>query len=60
MSHKRSILSLLFDFSNSIFMLILILVTLYPLLHVMFASISNADQLVGHTGLILKTVGFQY
>jgi putative aldouronate transport system permease protein len=37
---------------------LLVLVTLYPLLYVALASISDATQLVTHRGLLLKPLGF--
>ncbi|WP_284638579.1 carbohydrate ABC transporter permease [Paenibacillus silviterrae] len=37
---------------------VLVMVTLYPLLYVALASISDATQLVTHRGLLLKPLGF--
>jgi len=39
-------------------MIAFLVVTLYPLLHVLFASISEPSQLVAHRGLILAPLGF--
>ena len=39
------------------FMLVFLVVTLYPLLHVLFASISEPNQLNTHRGLILAPLG---
>ena len=47
-----------FDLFNACFMLLLMYVMLYPLLHVLFASVSDSAQLMSHTGLILKPYGF--
>jgi putative aldouronate transport system permease protein len=54
-----------FGFADSVFdwivhalLLILIVVTLYPLLYVAFASFSNADQLVTHKGFLFAPLGF--
>ncbi|AHV95729.1 carbohydrate ABC transporter permease [Paenibacillus sabinae] len=37
---------------------VLIAVTLYPLLYVLFASLSDGDRLLAHRGLLLKPLGF--
>ncbi|BCG59266.1 hypothetical protein [Paenibacillus sp. URB8-2] len=37
---------------------ILIAVTLYPLLYVLFASLSDGDRLLAHRGLLWKPLGF--
>lgn len=47
-----------FDIFNVLFMLILIIVMLYPMLHVVFASFSNASLLMAHTGLLFGPTGF--
>lgn len=39
-------------------MLILIAITLYPLLHVAFASISDAGAITAHKGVLWKPLGF--
>jgi putative aldouronate transport system permease protein len=52
----------LFDKSFDIFIYVLLsvltVVTLYPMLYVAFASISDAGQLITHKGLLLKPLGF--
>ena len=40
------------------FMVVFLILTLYPLIHVLFASISEPNQLVAHRGLILFPLGF--
>lgn len=47
-----------FHVCNVVFMLALMLVTLYPFLYTLFASFSNAYEFMSHTGLLLKPVGF--
>jgi putative aldouronate transport system permease protein len=37
---------------------ILMVVTLYPLLHVVFASFSNPNEIIAHRGLLWKPLGF--
>lgn len=46
-----------FDVFNVIFMTFMMVITLYPLLYVLFASLSNSNQLMGHEGLLLKPLG---
>ena len=55
---KRSPLEILFDCANVLFMLALMLVTLYPFLHVLFASLSLPGELVRHRGLLFAPLGF--
>lgn len=55
---KKTPGQLVFDWLNVLFMLGLIMVMLYPMLHVIMASISRASLLMGHTGLLLKPEGF--
>ncbi|WP_020617841.1 carbohydrate ABC transporter permease [Paenibacillus daejeonensis] len=37
---------------------VLVIITLYPLLYVVFASLSDGDQLMAHTGLMWRPLGF--
>lgn len=48
----------LFDGANILLMVLLIIVTLYPLLHVFNASLSDSNQLLAHRGLLLFPEGF--
>jgi putative aldouronate transport system permease protein len=48
----------IFDASNSLFMLALMVFTLYPFLYVLFASLSNPAELIDHRGLLLIPAGF--
>lgn len=48
----------LFVLCNNLFMLFLITVTLYPMLYVAFASLSNPNLLMGHRGLLLYPLEF--
>lgn len=43
-----------FDFFNVIFMIFVIVVTAYPFLYVVLASVSDPSALFAHTGLLLK------
>jgi putative aldouronate transport system permease protein len=49
-----------FDALNIVFMTLLMLVTLYPFLYVVFASLSDAGLLIKHRGLLLKPVGINF
>ena len=42
-----------FRFFNVLIMTALMLVTLYPFLYIIFASLSNSNDLMKHTGLLL-------
>jgi putative aldouronate transport system permease protein len=56
---KRSIGERIFDTINVIAMIALMAVTLYPLLHVLFASISRPSLLIQHRGLLLWPLGIE-
>lgn len=43
---------------NAILLLALVFVTLYPMLHVLFASFSDGNLLMAHSGVLLKPIGF--
>ena len=47
-----------FNVINSIFMLFLVTVTLYPFLYVTFASLSEPAEFMAHSGLLLAPLGF--
>ncbi|NOU67657.1 ABC transporter permease subunit [Paenibacillus sp. LMG 31461] len=47
-----------FDVINIVFMLGLIVVTLYPFLYVVFASLSSPADLLQHRGLLFAPIGF--
>ncbi|MGI6725330.1 MAG: carbohydrate ABC transporter permease [Christensenellales bacterium] len=51
--NKRSPLEVLFDTFNVFSLLLLSLVCLYPLLYVLFASLSNANLMLQHRGILL-------
>lgn len=48
----------IFTVANILFMIIIILVSLYPIYHVLMASFSNATGLMAHRGLLFRPVGF--
>ncbi|HEY8500747.1 MAG TPA: carbohydrate ABC transporter permease [Clostridia bacterium] len=58
MISKGSIGEKIFQLFNSLFMILVIIVTLYPLLHVLFASFSDGVELMRHQGVLLRPLGF--
>ena len=44
---------------NAALMIFLALLTAYPLLYVLFASLSRPEALISHTGVLLAPLGFQ-
>jgi putative aldouronate transport system permease protein len=57
---KRSKGEKVFNVFNIIFMIAMMIITIYPLLHVVFASVSDSNELLAHRGLLLKPVGFNF
>lgn len=47
-----------FDVTNIILLIALTIACLYPLLHILFASVSDPVQLVAHKGALIKPLGF--
>jgi putative aldouronate transport system permease protein len=56
---KPSVGSKVFDFCNAAFMVILMVLTIYPILYVIFASFSDPVLFLGQTGLLFYPLGFQ-
>lgn len=57
-NRRKSILSKLFDIFNVTIMLFICFICIAPILHVVFASVSDPARLSLHTGIILKPLGF--
>ena len=57
-SIARSLGDRIFDSINVFLMLCVIFVTLYPMLHVLFASLSSPSAFMFHEGVLLKPAGF--
>lgn len=55
---KKSISERAFGIVNTLFMCLMILVMLYPLLYVLFASFSDPAAFMAHHGLLLRPAGF--
>lgn len=49
-----------FTIGNTIFLTLFTLCTLYPVIHVLMASFSDGNALVGHTGLLLRPLEFTF
>ncbi len=60
MTIKRTVGEIIFDFINTIIMLALVIITLYPLIHVLFASFSEATQLSQHRGILIHPLGIDF
>ncbi|MDD9267151.1 carbohydrate ABC transporter permease [Paenibacillus sp. GCM10023248] len=58
MLNKASFSEKCFDFCNTLLMLLLIVLTIYPLIYVAFASVSDAGSLMGHKGILWRPIGF--
>lgn len=54
---KKTAADRTFEVINVIIMLFLIAVTLYPFLYIIFASFSNSDDLIRHSGMLLYPLG---
>ncbi len=57
---RPSVGSKVFDIINVLFMVFMMVITLYPFLYVLFASLSNPLKLYSHTGLLLHPLGFSF
>ena len=55
---RMSVGERVFTVLNTIFMLFMIFVCLYPMVYVIMASLSDSNQLMAHTGILLKPLGF--
>lgn len=57
---RKSVGEKTFDLFNTIFMLLIIVLTLYPFLFVVFASMSDPIEFAQHRGLLLYPEGMQF
>ncbi|HEY5560704.1 MAG TPA: carbohydrate ABC transporter permease [Clostridiaceae bacterium] len=55
---KRTIGEVIFDTANVIFLIVLTIACTYPLLYVIFASLSDGNKLLAHTGMLFGPLGF--
>lgn len=58
MAVKSSIGEKIFQILNNVFMAFLVAVTVYPLLYVAFASVSQPMEMISHAGFLIKPLGF--
>ena len=58
MKIKESFGSKLFNWFNVLLMSLITFVTLYPILHVIFASFSDGNKLLAHVGVLLAPIDF--
>lgn len=60
MKQDTGLLDRLFDTGIYVILSLLVIVTLYPLLYVLFASVSDASQLISYKGLLWKPLGLSF
>ena len=56
--YKKSVPSKIFDVFNVIVMVLIAFICIAPVLHVLFASVSDPARLASHTGIVLRPLGF--
>ena len=57
MNIKKTIGEKVFDVFNVLFMIFLMIITVYPLLYVIFASFSDPKMLLAHEGFLISPLG---
>ncbi|MBE7033251.1 MAG: carbohydrate ABC transporter permease [Ruminococcaceae bacterium] len=55
---KRSKGEIIFEIFNIIFLAVVAIICLYPMLYVLLASFSKPSELMSHSGLLIKPLGF--
>ena len=55
--NKRTIGERIFDTFNILFMVFVMIISLYPIMYVLFASLSEASQLIQFQGILLHPLG---
>jgi putative aldouronate transport system permease protein len=58
MAIKKTVPEKCFDMINALFMIFIMIITLYPFLFILMASLSKPSELVSHTGIMLWPKGF--
>lgn len=58
MLNRRTVSERCFDAGNVIFLTLLMVLTVYPIVYVAFASVSDAASLMAHKGMLWKPLGF--
>lgn len=57
---KKSFGSVCYDVFSTLLLILLCLVMLYPMLYVLFASLSDGNLIMSHSGLLLRPLGFNF
>jgi putative aldouronate transport system permease protein len=60
MVEKKTKGEIIFDSLNAIFLTFLMIVCVYPILYVFFASFSDGNMLMAHSGILYKPLGFTF
>ena len=60
MKFKKNSIETGFDIFNVVFMMVLMMVTVYPILYILFASVSDAGLLMQHRGFLLVPLGVNF
>ncbi|CAN7448243.1 carbohydrate ABC transporter permease [Paenibacillus sp. LjRoot56] len=55
---RKNVGGVTFQTVNTLFMVLMIVITLYPFIYVVFSSVSDSKQLLSHTGVLLSPKGF--
>lgn len=58
MLNKTSFAEKCFDTINVVLLILMMLLTVYPLIYVLFASVSDAGTLMGYKGMLWRPLGF--
>ncbi|MBU7317022.1 carbohydrate ABC transporter permease [Paenibacillus oleatilyticus] len=58
MLNRPTVLERCFDAGNVVFLTLLMVLTVYPIVYVAFASVSDAASLMAHKGMLWKPLGF--
>lgn len=58
MVEKKTVGEIVFDVCNVVFLVLLTFACVYPLLYVIFASLSDGNEFMAHSGILLKPLGF--
>ncbi|MDF2935244.1 MAG: sugar transporter permease [Paenibacillaceae bacterium] len=59
-SRERSIGESVFQLFNILFMMVMVVITLYPFFYVVVSSLSDSHRLISHSGLLLLPKGFTF
>lgn len=60
MKIKKTKARLLFEIINTLFMLFLMVITIYPVIYILMASVSDPMTFSVHRGILLKPLGFTW